>query len=343
MHKDQSGGHSGFTLVELLVVMSIILILVSIALPAANSARQKAKDTEVMAGCHEIQTALEQYKMDFHGYPGARWQQDSSNNWYAGPGIIGATPTTNFDTVQNQDVFQKDFYVPKDPSDPRAPYFLDGTPDPTVLDGLVVKGFMTDYPSNPFIRTTGKLKAQMANLFLFQPSLGNTVPVPSDSSTLDWNRYTADNESMRVAYDDVGRGHFTYVPLKPQYEAGGLDFEASWSGLSDAQASRYYNNCCMGYMLVGWGHSRLTDSQAKGISEKYWNNTLGWFDFDASGNTDELEQVLSDATNTGILYRETLDSNGSVGALGGGTPSGAPDIDPAFFGAVFFLIGSSTQ
>lgn len=338
MHKDQLRGRHGFTMVELLVVMAIILILVSIALPAANSARQKAKDTEVKAGLNEIQRALEQYAVDHNNsYPGAHWVQDSGQAYYVGPGVIGATPS------YDQGREQKDFYVPKDPGDQRNPYMPDGTPDPTVLDSLVTSKYLTDYPANPFLRTSGGVKAQMANLFLFQPLLGNTVPVPGNANSLDWNRYTGQNESMRVLYDDLGRGHFTYVPLKPVHVNGGLDFAGNWAALSDAQASGYYNDVCKGYLLAGWGHSRLEDSSAKGVSEKYWNSSLGYFDFDNSLNIDPLEQVLSDASNSGILYAEVLDSNSQAGSFGGGTPSGAPDIDPAFFGAVFFHIGSSTQ
>lgn len=338
MHKDQSGLRHGFTMVELLVVMAIILILVSIALPAANSARQKAKDTEVKAGCSAIQKALEEYAVD-HGncYPGAHWVQDSAQAYYVGPGVIGATPS--FDAG----VPQKDFYVPKDAADPRAPYMADGTPDPTVLDSLVTNSYLTDYPANPFLRTTGGVKAQMGNLFLFQPILGTSVPVSTNPDSLDWNRYTTAGQSMRVEYDDVGRGHFTYIPLKPVHVNGGVDFAGNWTSLSNAQASGYYNDVCHGYILAGWGHSRLEDANAKGISEKYWNSNLGYFDFDNSLNIDPLEQVLSDATNSGILYNEVLDSSAQPGAFGGLTPNGAPDIDPAFFGAVSFHIGSSTQ
>lgn len=327
-----------FTLVELLVVMSIILILVGIALPAANSAKQKAKDTEVGAGCSTIQRSLEEYAIDHNNcYPGAHWEKDSNGEYHVGPGVIGATPS------YDQGIAQKDFYVPKEASDQRGPYLADGTPNPQVLDSLVVGGYLPDYPANPFLRATGGTKAQMGNLFLFNPILGTTVPTPTNSDSLDWNRYTAPGEHMRVLYDDAGRGHFTYIPLKPVHTSGGLDFAANWGSITDAQASAYYNNVCHGYILVGWGHSRMEDSTAKGLSEKYWNNSLGYFDFDASQNIDPMEQVLSDASASGIMYSEVQDSNNSVGSFGGVTPSNAPDIDPAFFGAVFFQVNSSTK
>ena len=82
----------GFTLVELLVVMGIILILVSIAIPAINQARNKAKDTEVKSGCNQIQAALEQYAVTHSSfYPGAHWVQDSNGEFEVGPGVIGET------------------------------------------------------------------------------------------------------------------------------------------------------------------------------------------------------------------------------------------------------------
>ncbi|HYE76978.1 MAG TPA: type II secretion system protein [bacterium] len=60
-----------FTLVELLVVITIIGILVSIAVPNYNKIRNKAKEQQVIAGGNAIVTALETFAQSHNGmYPG---------------------------------------------------------------------------------------------------------------------------------------------------------------------------------------------------------------------------------------------------------------------------------
>jgi prepilin-type N-terminal cleavage/methylation domain-containing protein len=330
-------GRRGFTLVELLIVMSIILILVAAAIPAVNTARSKAKDTECKAGCNTIQKSLEQYAVDHSGfYPGAQWLQDTTGAYHVGPGVIGAT-CTFFSGEPLQD-----FSVPKDQADSRMPYLADGTPNPDVLDALVTNSYIDDYPSNPFIRTTGAARAQMTNLFLFRPVIGGSPPDPADPTTLSWDKLldsTDPEQTVRHHYDDRMRGHFSYIPLNPA-NLTGANFIADWNTLPPAELAEYYRRC-RGYMLVGWGHNRIDDTQAKGISEKFWSTSSGGFDFDKSLDVDGIEQIFSQANDPMItpLIRDT--DTGSAGAYGGTLMSGAKNIDPAFFGATFIYISGS--
>jgi type IV pilus assembly protein PilA len=63
---------SGFTLVELLVVMLILGILAAIAIPAFFSQRDKGYDASAKANARTVQTALETYAVDNGGkYTGA--------------------------------------------------------------------------------------------------------------------------------------------------------------------------------------------------------------------------------------------------------------------------------
>jgi prepilin-type N-terminal cleavage/methylation domain-containing protein len=59
----------GFTLIELLVVMGIILVLISILLPAINRAHRDAVRTSMMGDFAVISQALDQYRNDFGDYP----------------------------------------------------------------------------------------------------------------------------------------------------------------------------------------------------------------------------------------------------------------------------------
>lgn len=67
--KKQFGKKTGFTIIELLTVMSIIIILISVLVPGLNLARRYAKRVKQKAQFHSISVALEQFSADYGGYP----------------------------------------------------------------------------------------------------------------------------------------------------------------------------------------------------------------------------------------------------------------------------------
>jgi type IV pilus assembly protein PilA len=70
--RERSGSESGFTLVELLVVMLILGILAAIAIPSFFNQRDKARDAEAKATAKSAQTAIETYATENNGsYDGA--------------------------------------------------------------------------------------------------------------------------------------------------------------------------------------------------------------------------------------------------------------------------------
>jgi type IV pilus assembly protein PilA len=65
-------GESGFTLVELLVVMLILGLLAAIAIPSFFNQRDKARDADAKSAVRTAQTAMETYATDHQGtYAGA--------------------------------------------------------------------------------------------------------------------------------------------------------------------------------------------------------------------------------------------------------------------------------
>jgi len=58
-----------FTIVELLTVMSIIVILIGLLIPALNKVKQYATNVKQRAQLHSIKTALELFSNEFEGYP----------------------------------------------------------------------------------------------------------------------------------------------------------------------------------------------------------------------------------------------------------------------------------
>ena len=80
---EQNDNKKGFTIVELLVVMSIIMILLGLLLPAFNKVRKYAKKLSQNAQFHGIEAGLKMFKNDFEVYPDSgRW--DLNGDEYCG-------------------------------------------------------------------------------------------------------------------------------------------------------------------------------------------------------------------------------------------------------------------
>jgi general secretion pathway protein G len=55
---------NGFTLIELMIVLTIVSILVSVALPIADSAILRARESVLKSNLHTLRTLIDQYTAD---------------------------------------------------------------------------------------------------------------------------------------------------------------------------------------------------------------------------------------------------------------------------------------
>ncbi|MDX1961520.1 MAG: DUF1559 domain-containing protein [Pirellulales bacterium] len=79
------GTHRGFTIVELLVVISIIGVLMSLLLPAINSARETARSTNCKNNLRQLATAAKTYSTAWNGrMPSGGW----GHLWIGRPGFL---------------------------------------------------------------------------------------------------------------------------------------------------------------------------------------------------------------------------------------------------------------
>lgn len=132
----QSNKKAAFTIVELLVVMSIIMILMGILLPAFNKAKRYARKVRQTAQFKSIDVGLELYLGEFEGYPPSDGEDAAGtyNNYpgamklaeaMMGQDLLGFHPSSLFNK-EGKDAAGNDLYFRcNPPPQPPTPPYLE--------------------------------------------------------------------------------------------------------------------------------------------------------------------------------------------------------------------------
>jgi general secretion pathway protein G len=107
----KSGRSSGFTLLELMIVISMILILMSIALPIYTQSVVRARESVLRQDLFELRSLISQYTLDKQKAP-----QGLDDLVQAG--YLKALPKDPMTNEANWEVVQEDVLLSADQQDP---------------------------------------------------------------------------------------------------------------------------------------------------------------------------------------------------------------------------------
>ena len=123
-----TGGRAGFTLIELMIVMSLIVILASIGLALYGNSVTRAKEATLKEDLFRMRDAIDQYYADKNKYPASLDELVSEK-------YLRALPIDPF--TQSAETWQPTFSEP-DPSNPTAEQGISDVKsgaEQTALDG----------------------------------------------------------------------------------------------------------------------------------------------------------------------------------------------------------------
>src|SRR5579863_9352770 len=101
----------GFTIIELMIVISIILILVSVALPAYNQSILRARESVLRQNLFTLRSVISQYTLDKQKAP-------QSLDDLVSAGYLKQLPTDPMTNEANWEVVQEDVLLSVSQTDP---------------------------------------------------------------------------------------------------------------------------------------------------------------------------------------------------------------------------------
>lgn len=154
----------GFTLIELMVVVTIIGILASIVLVSLDSARVKARDARRLADVRQVALGLEFYIDQYRHYPPITGATTAEQRWQKLKDCLEgrAACTDNTDSVQFMSV------VPLDPLG-TGTYIYDYSPS-SAQSSFLLKAVLEQVGSNALVVDVDGVQSQHSNINCDDPA-----------------------------------------------------------------------------------------------------------------------------------------------------------------------------
>jgi prepilin-type N-terminal cleavage/methylation domain-containing protein len=150
-----AGRIHGFTLVELLVVISIIALLISILLPALSSARQTAQLVVCKSNIRQVSLGMYIYAQENEWvFPYAGQVYGAGNNWGSWIVLLAEGDYVQTSTPENQSR-RGVFFCPLDDRSPISPVDVPGFSSYKITQRLAYANDRSSYKIDPFEMPAG--------------------------------------------------------------------------------------------------------------------------------------------------------------------------------------------
>lgn len=277
---------TGFTLVEMLVVITIIGILVVALVPVVSRVRIKARETEVKLNAQAIILALEDFATRNNGsYPGVAADIGSSFPDLAYPDSAinfaqPAPPKDSRGSVIIATTFTTAIYGGLE--NPARVKTIRDNPAGVdrLVDALILSDSLKDYPRNPFKSGGGRGQVKMTNIFRFDNLPVDQSGIPN-LSTINWGgnlyiyamprtdqngdqygRFKLDAQTLYTYYGNTtntgpegasdftfAAGDFAYVPYLGESVYPAVPDDPN----TPENDTRHFGTLVRGYLLFAYG------------------------------------------------------------------------------------------
>jgi prepilin-type N-terminal cleavage/methylation domain-containing protein/prepilin-type processing-associated H-X9-DG protein len=219
-----------FTLVELLVVISIIALLISVLLPSVGKARMQAKRVASASNLHQIGVALEMYAQSHNGrFPETTHGGISERSW-----VFTLAPYLgNVDEVRIC------------PADPRRHDLLENDGTSYILNEWVsvqaLDPFGQPIPDQPWFPNLHQLRSPVSTMVVFTSADAFAMTVQGDHThSRGWFNADKANDRWSTVLQDIQPDRFRLGGYGPQHLKGSSNYLYADTHVDVLSARRVY-------------------------------------------------------------------------------------------------------